>query len=43
MKIEVIDNFLNDDVFIKLNSLVLRNIGPNEIDIYHNQIIKSYQ
>ena len=40
MKIEVIDNFLNDDVFIKLNSLVLRNIGPNEIDIYHNTINK---
>jgi hypothetical protein len=40
MKIEVIDNFFNKDDFIKLNSLVLRNIGTNEIDIYHNTINK---
>jgi len=40
MKIEIIDNFFETNDFIKLNSLKLRNIEPNAVDIYHNTISK---
>lgn len=40
MKIEIIDNFFESSDFIKLNSLKLRNIEPDAVDIYHNTINK---
>jgi hypothetical protein len=41
MKIEIVDNFFDTNDFIKLNSLKLRNIESNTIDIYHNTINKT--
>ena len=35
MKIEIIDNFFELNDFIKLNSLKLRNVESNAVDIYH--------
>lgn len=41
MKIEIIDNFFETSDFIKLNSLKLRNVESDKVDIYHNTISKS--
>ena len=41
MKIEIIDNFFETNDFIKLNSLKLRNVESNAVDIYHNTINKA--
>ena len=38
MKIEIIDNFFELNDFIKLNSLKLRNVESNAVDIYHKAL-----
>ena len=41
MKIEIIDNFFETNDFIKLNSVKLRNVESDSVDIYHNTINKA--
>ena len=41
MKIEIIDNFFKTNDFIKLNSVKLRNVESDSVDIYHNTINKA--
>jgi hypothetical protein len=41
MKIEIIDNFFESNDFIKLNSLKLRIVESDKVDIYHNTINKA--
>lgn len=40
MEIKIVDNFFDLEDFAKLNSLKLREIKSNAIDIYHNTINK---
>lgn len=41
MKIEIIDNFFEKNDFIKLNSVKLKNVESDSVDIYHNTINKA--
>ena len=41
MKYRIIDNFLNENCFNYLSSLKLKQVGPNEIFVSHNEISKN--
>ena len=41
MKYKILDNFLNETCFDYLSSLKLRDVGPNEVFSYHNQIYEN--
>ena len=41
MKIKTIDNFLKQEDFNEICSVTLKNIGRNEVHVYHNSIDKN--